>query len=131
MPRAADTRQLFLERGIAGHHLVPDPLDALIQDPWLVHECPAEQLGGSFSFTDPNYETAGRDTVYYVRAIQAPSEAVNGDNLRCEFDEEGRCVAVNPCHGNELLTAYEGDCLSPVRERTWSSPIFVNFRQCL
>ena len=96
---------------------------------WLVHQCPADQLGCSFSFTDTDYATGARDAVYYVRAVQAASDAINGDNLRCEFDGEGKCIVVNPCHGNEVLTEYEDDCLAPVNELAWSSPIFVDYEQ--
>ena len=106
-----------------------EPVASLIQDPWLVHECPADQLGCSFSFTDPEYSWSARDAVYYIRAIQATSDAINGDNLRCEFDEAGQCIAVNPCHGNAALTEYEDDCLAPVNERAWSSPIFVDYEK--
>lgn len=106
-----------------------EPVETLIQDPWLVHECPADQLGCSFSFTDTDYAAGARDSVYYVRAIQAASDAVNGGNLRCEFDDEGKCIAVNPCHGDDALTDREDDCLAPVHERAWSSPIFVDFEQ--
>jgi hypothetical protein len=69
----------------------------------------------------------GRDTLYYVRAIEAPSPAVNGANLRCQRDGAGRCVELEPCHGAEDRTAYEDDCLATVEERAWSSPIFLDF----
>jgi hypothetical protein len=104
-----------------------EDLGPLIQDPWLVHECRQAQSSCSVQFSDPQFEQATRDTVYYVRAIQAPAPAVNGANLRCERDEQGRCVELNPCHGNANLTPYQDDCLAPVRERAWSSPIFVDW----
>lgn len=99
----------------------------LIQDPWLTHECAPDPMGCSFSFSDPDYAEQGRDAVYYVRVIQQASAAINGANLRCEFDEQGNCIAVDPCHANEALTDYEDDCLAPVKERAWSSPIFVDY----
>ena len=92
-----------------------------------MHQCPAERLGCGFSFTDPEYAEQGRDAVYYVRVVQQASNAVNGDNLRCEFDKQGNCIAVNPCHANEALTDYEDDCLAPINEQAWSSPIFVDY----
>jgi hypothetical protein len=104
-----------------------EPIDGLIQDPWLVHPCPQDQLGCSFSFSDPDYAPGERDAVYYVRAIQQASAAINGANLRCEYDANGQCIAVDPCHANEALTDYEDDCLAPVQERAWSSPIFVDY----
>ena len=64
--------------------------------------------------------------LYYVRAIEEPSQAVNARNLRCEYDTNGICTSVKPCHG-DYRTNYEDDCLGPVEERAWSSPIFVNY----
>ncbi|MCY4426243.1 MAG: DUF3604 domain-containing protein [Halieaceae bacterium] len=126
----SDTRKL-IERleivKISPQANTEEDIGKLIEDPWLVHECPPEQSGCSFSFTDPEYGQQGRDAVYYVRAVQQASPAINGDNLRCEFDEQGNCIAVNPCHGNEALTDYEDDCLAPVNELAWSSPIFVDY----
>lgn len=105
-----------------------EPVETLIEDPWLVHECPPDPLGCSLTFSDPDYASVGRDAVYYVRAIQAESEAVNGANLRCEYDSSGQCIAVDPCHANEALTDYEDDCLATIKERAWSSPIFVDYQ---
>lgn len=126
----SDTRKLIerLEIIKITPRATPDEdIGKLIEDPWLVHQCPAEQLGCGFSFTDPEYAEQGRDAVYYVRVVQQASNAVNGDNLRCEFDKQGNCIAVNPCHANEALTDYEDDCLAPINEQAWSSPIFVDY----
>lgn len=101
----------------------------LIQDPWLSHECSPDPLGYSLSFSDPDFAEQGRDAVYYVRVIQRVSDAINGANLRCEFDDQGNCIAVDPCHANKALTDYEDDCLAPINERAWSSPVFVDFRK--
>lgn len=95
----------------------------LIQDPWLSHTCLDEGQGCTFTFSDPDYS---RDSVYYTRALQEESLAVNGDNLRCTLDESGSCIDVNPCSGDPSLTDVQDDCLAPVQERAWSSPIFVN-----
>jgi len=59
---------------------------------------------------------------------QVMSDAVNGANLRCEYDDNGVCIKVNPCHG-DFRTSATDDCLAPVEERAWSSPIFVNYAQ--
>ena len=101
-------------------------MEDLIEAPWRVLECPDEPAGCTVSFEDPEFRAAGRDAVYYVRAIEAPSLAVNGDNLRCERDADGNCTKSNPCHGSGHLTDYDDDCLAEIEERAWSSPIFVD-----
>ena len=99
---------------------------SLIEDPWRVLPCDDEGNGCTVRFSDPEYRGAGRDALYYVRALQVASPAVNGENLRCEYDEAGQCIAVSPCSVNEA-TAYDDDCLADVEERAWSSPIFVDY----
>ncbi|MBF2755153.1 MAG: DUF3604 domain-containing protein [Gammaproteobacteria bacterium AqS3] len=99
----------------------------LIEDPWRRLECPADGGGCTVEFSDPQYSEYGRDTVYYARAVQQPTPTVNGLNLRCSYDEEGRCVEVNPCYGERHKTADEDFCLADVAHRAWSSPIFLDF----
>ena len=77
-------------------------------------------------FTDAGYHASKRDAVYYVRAIQEPTLAVNGDNLRCKRDESGRCLELQPCYGNDAQTPYQEDCLAEIEERAWSSPIWID-----
>ncbi len=100
---------------------VDEPIDELIEDPWRVFECEPDPSGCTVSFTDEEFPGGARDAVYYVRAIEAPSPAVNGAQLRCEYDAFGRCLQINLC------TRESGDCLAEVEERAWSSPIFVDF----
>jgi len=103
-----------------------EPVADLIEDPWRVFPCEADPVGCDLRFRDPDFATTGRDTVYYVRAIQEPTPTVNAGQLRCEYDAEGRCVSVTPCFANDK-TDYEDDCLVEAEERAWSSPIFLNF----
>jgi hypothetical protein len=99
----------------------------LIEDPWRVLPCPADDAAGCrVAFDDPSYAEAGRDTVYYVRAHQEATPTVNAANLRCRFDEAGRCLEVDACSVTADTPA-DDDCLAPAEERAWSSPIFVDF----
>jgi len=103
-----------------------EELAALIEDPWKRFECPADPAGCVVTFDDPEHANAGRDTVYYVRAVQAPTPALNGANLRTRFDDAGRPVAVRTCGLNASETPGD-DCLAEVGERAWSSPIFLDY----
>jgi hypothetical protein len=86
-----------------------EPIESLIEDPWQVFDCPLEPEGCSVRFSDPSFAAEGRDSLYYVRAIEEPSLAVGADPLGC------------------LEAPPEDDCLGEVEERAWSSPIFVDF----
>ncbi|MCZ6828905.1 MAG: DUF3604 domain-containing protein [Gammaproteobacteria bacterium] len=98
----------------------------LIEDSWLTHTCPADQSGCSFEFEDPDFLRDGRETVYYARAIEETSEAVNAALMRCVYDDQGQCTRANICAASPMFTDPEEDCLAPTEERAWSSPIFIN-----
>jgi len=103
---------------------------SLIEDPWLRFDCAPDPTGCTVRFRDPEYPelaAQGRSAAYYVRALQEATPAINGDTLRTRFDAEGRAVAVEPCHGS-WRTPFDEDCLAPVHERAWSSPIFIDPR---
>ncbi|NND66218.1 MAG: hypothetical protein HKN19_01405, partial [Halioglobus sp.] len=107
--------------------VAPDePVGDLIEDPWRVFDCAPKQAGCQVKFEDAEFVNAGRETLYYARAIQEPTQMVNANNLRCEYNEQGECIAVNPCYG-DFRTPKDEDCLAPAAQRAWSSPIFVAF----
>jgi hypothetical protein len=102
-----------------------EALAPLIQDPWLSFICPADSAGCKFDFDDPEFAGSDHDAVYYARAVQEATPAVNGANLRTQFDGEGNAIKVTPCYGDPR-TPSDDDCLAPVEERAWSSPIYVD-----
>ncbi len=102
-----------------------EPIARLIEDPWRRFPCDPDPAGCRVTFEDPDFVSSGRDAVYYVRAIEEPSLAVNGENQRAERDAEGNVVKTSPCHGG-YRTPADDDCLALVRERAWSSPIYVD-----
>ena len=104
-----------------------EAIGPLIEDPWKTMDCAPDPDGCVAEFTDDEFTTLGRDAVYYARAIQAPSPAVNAANLRCEYDANGNCIKVDPCYGG-WQTPVSDDCLAPNEERAWSSPIFVDWK---
>jgi hypothetical protein len=103
-----------------------EPFEALIEDPWRSFECGEDPSGCTAAFADPDYPMSGRDVVYYARAIQEPTLAVNAANLRCEYDDEGSCVSMRPCWG-DFRTPESDECLDETRERAWSSPIYLDW----
>lgn len=102
-----------------------EPLESLVQDPWRVYACGANEVC-EIEVSDPDFAEDGRDVSYYARAIQAPSSTINGGGLRCEYDELGRCRATNPCDV-DARTGAQDDCLAPAAHRAWSSPIYIDF----
>ena len=101
-----------------------EPIEERVDDPWRVFPCPADGTGCRVAFDDPEYD-GEQEFLYYVRALQTPSDAVNGDPLRCERDAAGRCLRARPCPASGPDFEPEDECLSPVRERAWSSPIWL------
>jgi hypothetical protein len=110
---------------IRPQRLKDEALAGLIEDPWLVLECPGDPSGCVVEFEDEQFITAGRETTYYVRAIQEPTPAINAGALRCKTNQEGNCIKVDPCYG-DYRTSPGDDCLGLNEERAWSSPLYLN-----
>jgi len=105
-----------------------EPVENLIEDPWLVHQCAPGQSICELSFSDPEFAEGNRDALYYVRAVEEPIDMINAANLRTTFDKEGNAVATNPCYG-DYRTDSNDECLAKAGHRAWSSPIFVGYQQ--
>lgn len=97
----------------------------LIEDPWKIFACSGDAAGCTVEFNDTSAKRKGREAIYYVRAIERASPTINAANLRCEFDAQGRCIAVKPCYGDDR-TDIKDECLATAEHRAWSSPIFVS-----
>jgi hypothetical protein len=105
-----------------------EPVENLIEDPWLVHECNQANEVCEFTFSDPDFAAGNRDALYYARAIEEPIDMINAANLRTTFDGEGNAVATKPCYG-DYRTPANDECLAKAGHRAWSSPIFVGYKQ--
>ena len=83
----------------------------LIEDPWRTLRVRAERdrLRRAVRGSGLRRLAAAR-AVYYVRAIEEPSPAVNAGNLRCKYDESGNCIEAHPCYG-DYRTPASDDCL--------------------
>ncbi len=100
-----------------------ESLDDLIEDPWRTLPCPGDPAGCIVEFEDESFSRDARDTVYYVRALEAPTPTINAGGLRCLRDDAGNCLEPRACDDVED----SDDCLHEVEPRAWSSPIFVDF----
>ena len=98
---------------------VGEPISDLIHDVWKSFECSNNRFC-EITFTDEEFS---RDSIYYVRAIQEPTLAINGKQIEVHLDQKKNIA--NFCKGS-YKTDLDDDCLFPSQERAWSSPIFVN-----
>ena len=101
-------------------------IEKLIEDPWMIIPCEDNGEGCTAEFTDLQFENGTREVIYYVRAIQEPSLAINAKGINCDFDDEGNCLNTNLCYG-DYRSVSKGDCLEENEERAWSSPIYVSY----
>jgi hypothetical protein len=101
-----------------------EPIETLVDDPWQVFDCDDVGEGCRAEFVDPDYDPSdpeSREVIYYARAIQEPTPAVNGGGFRCTFDAEGNCVDVDPCY-TDVRTSTEDDCLADNNEQARCPP---------
>ena len=92
-----------------------EAISPLIQDAWKTISC-SSQSECSIEFEDENYS---RDSVYYVRAVQESTLAINGKQFQ-SGDKDFKL-----CKGS-FRTELSDDCLGSIEERAWSSPIYLN-----
>ena len=70
-----------------------EPIASRIQDPWRSFECPPAPEGCAIEFEDPDY-VGGSEVLYYVRALQEATPAINGDNMRARRGPDGNTYTV-------------------------------------
>ena len=92
-----------------------EAISPLIDDSWQTFSC-SSQSECLIEFEDENYS---RDSVYYARAIQESTLAINGNQFT-GGDEDFKL-----CKGS-FRTELSDDCLELTGERAWSSPIYLN-----
>ena len=98
---------------------IGEDVDPLIEDPWRRYGCEATPEGCVIRFSDEDFLDRGRDTLYYVRALEEKRPAILGNPLRPRRNAEGAVESIDLCDTGD-------DCLDDVHERAWSSPIFVD-----
>ena len=92
-----------------------EPIAGRIEDPWRVFACEPSQAGCVVQFEDPDFAASARARrVLRARDRGAERRPSTAENLRCEHDESGNCVEVNPCYG-DYRTAFDDDCLADER----------------
>ncbi|HXQ20980.1 MAG TPA: DUF3604 domain-containing protein, partial [Candidatus Acidoferrales bacterium] len=101
-----------------------EPVAPLIEDPWRRYDCPPDPEGCTLQIADADFVDGGRDVLYYARAVQEQTPAVNAGGLRCDYNEKGECVQAHPCYG-DYRTPPNDDCMALNQERAWSSPIYL------
>ena len=92
-----------------------EAVSPLIQDAWKTISCSGQSVC-EVEFEDPNYS---RDSVYYVRAIQEETLAINGTKFAVGSEDFELCKG-------SFRTDINDDCLGNTSERAWSSPIYLN-----
>jgi hypothetical protein len=92
-----------------------EAVSPLIQDAWKTISCKG-QSECLVEFEDLNYS---RDSIYYVRALQEQTFAINGENTPLSGQEFKLCKG-------SFKTDLADNCLGKTNERAWSSPIYLN-----
>jgi len=92
-----------------------EAISPLIQDAWKTFSCSGKSEC-VIEFEDENYL---RDSVYYVRAVQELTPAINGVQSKVTED------SFKLCKGS-FRTDFSDNCLGEINERAWSSPIYLS-----
>ena len=103
-----------------------EPISDLVEDIWRSFKCDPDQAGCTIEFSDEEFPASSRDAVYYIRAIEEASPAINGGNLRTSFNSNGEASSIKPCYGDYRIDN-DDNCQAPKGHRAWSSPIFVTY----
>jgi len=105
-----------------------EPPKDLVEDQWKVFDCPDNSAVCEVEFSDSDFAQAGRDALYYVRAIEEVIPTINSDNLRPQLDSAGKVKLVSPCYGDHKL-AKQDQCHAPEGQRAWSSRFLSTIRR--
>ncbi len=98
-----------------------EPVEPLIQDPFLVIQCGEGKTVCEAEFQDPDYAGEDRTVSYYVRAVQWETSSVNAQNLKCRYEDD-TCVEMDPCLASG---APDNTCMGVAEGHAWSSPIYL------
>lgn len=81
-----------------------EPIASLIDDPWKRFDCGPDPAGCAVEFDDPEF-AGNREVVYYARAIQEPTAAINAGGLRTRHIDCYTALGVAPGASTEDVEA--------------------------
>lgn len=102
-----------------------EKIQPLVESPWQVFDCPADDSVCTVEFDDPEFIGSERPALYYARVIQEADELISGDPFGCEYNADGECVKRNYCIGENATP--DNNCESVAAPRAWTSPIYIDY----